>query len=299
MTFDIDAERARFEQAAMDHFHTRRQQGNVLDDNGCPITRESLFWRDDKGDYGVRMFNAAWWGWKEAAVATRKTCEVPTLDEAIRQAHWTNWSAEEHHVVAVSVRHLRLLANHNDAATPQAAAQPPAPSDTAITYMTGYSDAKEWTQTSQAVVVEPVYQYQLANGNWIYQTKESYDYNVKHGQATVRMLYATPQAAAQPPAPGEAAIAYMTGYSDGKERAVATSQAGELNDAKRLDWIRDQLFEHKWNGVVGKGCTVQWAVAPDFRFKQRELTDDSGIAAGDFRRAIDAAINAKGAASPG
>ena len=73
--------------------------------------------------------------------------------------------------------------------------QPPAPSDTAREYMTGYSDGKEWAQTSQAVVVEPVYQYQLANGNWIDQTKESYDYNVKHGQATVRMLYATPQAA--------------------------------------------------------------------------------------------------------
>lgn len=62
-------------------------------------------------------------------------------------------------------------------------------------YMTGYSDAKEWAKPSQALVVEPVYQYQLANGNWIDQTKESYDYNVKHGQATVRMLYATPQAA--------------------------------------------------------------------------------------------------------
>ena len=82
MTFDIDAERARFEQAAMDHFHTRRQQGNVLDDNGCPITRESLFWKDENGNYGVRMFNAAWWGWKEAAVATRKTCEVSPMDEA-------------------------------------------------------------------------------------------------------------------------------------------------------------------------------------------------------------------------
>ena len=76
--------------------------------------------------------------------------------------------------------------------------QQPAPSDTAITYMTGYSDGREWAKPSQALVVEPVYQYQLANGNWIDQTKESYDYNVKHGQATVRMLYATPQAAPQP-----------------------------------------------------------------------------------------------------
>lgn len=38
----------------------------------------------------------------------------------------------------------------------------------------------------------PIYQYQLANGNWIDQTKESHDYNVRHGQATVRILYAAP-----------------------------------------------------------------------------------------------------------
>ena len=34
-------------------------------------------------------------------------------------------------------------------------------------------------------------------------------------------LYATPQAAAQPPAPSEAAREYMTGYSDGREWAAA------------------------------------------------------------------------------
>lgn len=36
---------------------------------------------------------------------------------------------------------------------------------------------------------EPVYQYQLASGAWIDQAKDSYDYNVKHGQDTVRVLY--------------------------------------------------------------------------------------------------------------
>ena len=41
---------------------------------------------------------------------------------------------------------------------------------------------------------EPVYQYQLANGQWIDQAKESYDYNVKLGQAVVRVLYAAPVA---------------------------------------------------------------------------------------------------------
>ena len=63
-------------------------------------------------------------------------------------------------------------------------------------------------------------------------------------------------------------------------------------DAARLDWLRDKIFTHKWNGVVGKGCCVQWEVAPDFRFTQRELADDSGIMGGDFRRAIDVAMAA-------
>lgn len=39
---------------------------------------------------------------------------------------------------------------------------------------------------------EPVYQYQMANGQWIDQVKESYDYNVKLGTAVVRVLYAVP-----------------------------------------------------------------------------------------------------------
>lgn len=47
------------------------------------------------------------------------------------------------------------------------------------------------SQVSQpkAAQQEPVYQYQLASGAWIDQAKDSYDYNVKHGQATVRVLY--------------------------------------------------------------------------------------------------------------
>ena len=76
-------ERDQFEEVALAHFGAQRAAGvQISGDNGCAPTRESLFWRDDKGDYGVRMFNAAWWGWKEAAVATRKTCEVPPMDEA-------------------------------------------------------------------------------------------------------------------------------------------------------------------------------------------------------------------------
>jgi len=46
-------------------------------------------------------------------------------------------------------------------------------------------------QLSQPVG-EPVYQYQRADGSWIDQTKASHDYNVSHGQATVRTLYTHP-----------------------------------------------------------------------------------------------------------
>ena len=50
-------------------------------------------------------------------------------------------------------------------------------------------------QMPKAEKQEPVaiYQYQLASGSWIDQTKNSYDYNVRHGQATVRVVYTTPQ----------------------------------------------------------------------------------------------------------
>lgn len=76
-------------------------------------------------------------------------------------------------------------------------------------------------------------------------------------------------------------------------REAASELAALRKDAKRLDWLRDHLFEHKWNGVVGKGCAVQWQMAYDFRFQVHKLTDDSGIMAGDFRRAIDAAMASK------
>ena len=41
-----------------------------------------------------------------------------------------------------------------------------------------------------------IYQYQIANGSWIDQEKDSHDYNVKLGQATVRVVYTRPQPAA-------------------------------------------------------------------------------------------------------
>lgn len=37
--------------------------------------------------------------------------------------------------------------------------------------------------------IEPIYQLQSADGRWIDQEKHSYDYNVKHGHAVVRIVY--------------------------------------------------------------------------------------------------------------
>jgi len=47
-------------------------------------------------------------------------------------------------------------------------------------------------QVEQAAQPVAVYQYQYADGSWGDQTKDSHDYNVRHGQATVRVLYTSP-----------------------------------------------------------------------------------------------------------
>lgn len=53
-----------FETAALSYAIERRAAGKAHFDNGAPATKESMFWRRDNGDYGVIMFNPAWWGWE-------------------------------------------------------------------------------------------------------------------------------------------------------------------------------------------------------------------------------------------
>ena len=102
-------ERDQFEEAALAHFVAQRAAGvQISGDNGCEPTRESLFWRDDKGDYGVRMFNAAWWGWKEAAVATRKTCEVSPIPPKALDAQGI---AAVHSMLKLGVTQRRIADN--------------------------------------------------------------------------------------------------------------------------------------------------------------------------------------------
>ena len=76
----MEFERDQFEEVALAHFVAQRAAGvQISGDNGCEPTRESLFWRTNEGDYGVRMFNAAWWGWKSATEAIADKPASPWL----------------------------------------------------------------------------------------------------------------------------------------------------------------------------------------------------------------------------
>ena len=41
--------------------------------------------------------------------------------------------------------------------------------------------------------IEPIYQYQNADGRWIDQNKTSYEYNVRYGEAIARIVYTAAQ----------------------------------------------------------------------------------------------------------
>jgi hypothetical protein len=64
----LAAQRERFEQACFDHYLGRHADGKTGDHMEPPGTRPDLMWRDEKGEYGVLMFNAAWWAWQAALV---------------------------------------------------------------------------------------------------------------------------------------------------------------------------------------------------------------------------------------
>jgi hypothetical protein len=78
---DLEVTRTAFEAATLKYFIAQREAGKAIDDNGSPATPEALFWRKENGDYGVEMFNAAWWGWKAALICS--TC--PTVEVEIWQ----------------------------------------------------------------------------------------------------------------------------------------------------------------------------------------------------------------------
>lgn len=59
----VAQQRIEFE-TAMFELYSRR--GWLTDPEGGDGTPEALFWREDSGMYGVKQFNAAWYGWLAA-----------------------------------------------------------------------------------------------------------------------------------------------------------------------------------------------------------------------------------------
>lgn len=55
-----------FERECHAFFQKRKEEGHVDPADSGDGSPESLFWKDEKGNYGVRMFNAAWWGFRIA-----------------------------------------------------------------------------------------------------------------------------------------------------------------------------------------------------------------------------------------
>lgn len=66
--------RPQFEDATWAHYRGLKARGWSHPDEGDPNSRESLFWREANGQYGVRQIEAAWRGWlmREAAVSAPK-----------------------------------------------------------------------------------------------------------------------------------------------------------------------------------------------------------------------------------
>lgn len=57
-------QRNRFEEACYAHYLQRHADGKTADRHDPPMAPAGLLWRQPNGEYGVLMFNVAWWAWK-------------------------------------------------------------------------------------------------------------------------------------------------------------------------------------------------------------------------------------------
>lgn len=74
-----------------------------------------------------------------------------------------------------------------------------------------------YTQPQPTIGQAPIYQLQKADGSWIDQEKKSYDYNMKHRNATVRVVFASPQPT--PVQEPDAIVTSLTSFPDGVPRS--------------------------------------------------------------------------------
>lgn len=75
--------RPQFEDACWAHYQGLKARGWSHPEEGDPNCRESLFWREESGQYGVRSVEAAWRGWQ-----MREAAEANLLREAKVEIEW-------------------------------------------------------------------------------------------------------------------------------------------------------------------------------------------------------------------
>lgn len=71
MDWNEEIEREAFEAACYRQYVCQKAAGAIDTSAEGDGTPEALFWKQPGGEYGVRMFNAAWWGWKNAKMHER------------------------------------------------------------------------------------------------------------------------------------------------------------------------------------------------------------------------------------
>lgn len=88
-----DPDRKSFEDAVFAHYQRLKVGGWTSLDEG-DFSRESLFWLQPNGQYGIRSVEAAWWGWNlkgaTAKVATAESVYQMLPDDALRRTSIEN-----------------------------------------------------------------------------------------------------------------------------------------------------------------------------------------------------------------
>ena len=101
--------RPQFEDAIWAHYQGLKARGWSAPEEGDPSSRESLFWRQENGQYGVRSVEAAWRGWcmRETALRPLPENRIEDLCEEVGFTHWSEWDGAEFQ--AMWVRLVRLV----------------------------------------------------------------------------------------------------------------------------------------------------------------------------------------------
>ena len=89
--------RPQFEDATWAHYQGLKARGWSHPEEGDPNSRESLFWRAENGQYGVRSVEAAWWGWRmrEAAMLPLPEDRIEDLCGEVGFTYWSEWDGGE------------------------------------------------------------------------------------------------------------------------------------------------------------------------------------------------------------